>query len=461
MPWLTLIPASGTTPSTLGVAVNSSAALFKVGTYSGTVSVGGPGMTSQSVSVTLTIYPTPPPPVTVGDFGTNNSFSMSGFRCVSGAATPNCGPAVTRYIAAPFVPGSTFTLSEIALPVSYNSGTNGAVISLMTNSGGLPGAVLESWSVTNLPGAPVVTSVSSKVNPVLQAGQTYWLEVQPLAADTLVVWYTNGLGLAGGITNINQAGWIALSGYGGQTLPAFSVTGITPAPPAISNVQDAESARTSVVPGEWAAIYGTNMAVTSRPWAAGDFTNGNALPTSIDGVSVQFGGVAAAVYFVSATQVDVQVPGGLSGSVPVTVTLNRAQSASFVATVVPSAPSLFVYPVGSLLYAAATHADGSLIGDPAVTPGATKASPGETIVLYVNGLDSSTSGMIISTPVPNANPVVTVGSMNATVTFAGLVAAGEFQVNVRLPAELAAGNDPITVAVGSQVSPANVMLPVE
>jgi uncharacterized protein (TIGR03437 family) len=69
--------------------------------------------------------------------------------------------------------------------------------------------------------------------------------------------------------------------------------------------------------------------------------------------------------------------------------------------------------------------------------------------------------MIISTPVPYASPVVTVGSMNASVTFAGLVAAGEFQVNVMLPAGLAAGNDPITVAVGSQVSPANVMLPVE
>jgi uncharacterized protein (TIGR03437 family) len=217
-----------------------------------------------------------------------------------------------------------------------------------------------------------------------------------------------------------------------------------------------------VVPGEWAAIYGTNLAASSRTWAAGDFTNGNALPTSIDGVSVQFGGVAAAVYYISPTQLDVQVPDGISGSVPVTVTLNRAQSASFTTTVLPIAPSLFVYQGGSVLYAAATHADGSLIGDPAVTAGTTKASPGETIVLYVNGLDSSPSGTIISMPVPYGNPVaVTVGSMNAPVTFAGLVAAGEYQVNAMLPAGLTAGNDSITVRVGGQVSPANVILPVQ
>jgi uncharacterized protein (TIGR03437 family) len=258
---------------------------------------------------------------------------------------------------------------------------------------------------------------------------------------------------------------VSVSGGGAATTGASDLTLITsvnPIGPVISNVQDAESARTSVVPGEWAAIYGANLAVSSRTWAAADFTNGNALPTSIDGVSVQFGGVASAVYYVSPTQIDVQVPDGISGSVPAIVTLNRTQSASFMTTVLPSAPSLYVYQGGSVLYAAATHADGSLIGDPAVTAGATKAGPGETIVLYVNGLDTSPSGTIISTPVPYGNPVtVTVKSMNAPVTFAGLVAAGEFQVNVVVPIGLAAGNYPITVGVGSQVSPANVMLPVQ
>ena len=225
VPWLTLSSASGSAPGVLGIEVNPAAEVLTLGTYTGTVSIAAPGIASQSISVTLTVSPSPPPPVVVSDFGPNSSFSSTNGWCVSGANTLNCGPAVTRYIAAPFIPNSTFTVSSIALPVGTISGTNGAVVNLMSTAGGLPGPILESWSVSNLPSGPVVTTVSSKLAPVLQAGQTYWLEVQPLAADTMAFWYTNNLGLAGGITNINQAGWIPLSGYAGQTLPAFSVVG--------------------------------------------------------------------------------------------------------------------------------------------------------------------------------------------------------------------------------------------
>jgi hypothetical protein len=42
---------------------------------------------------------------------------------------------------------------------------------------------------------------------------------------------------------------------------------LVPPTPTISNVQDAESARTSIVPGEWTAIYGANLAPKSvRIW---------------------------------------------------------------------------------------------------------------------------------------------------------------------------------------------------
>jgi uncharacterized protein (TIGR03437 family) len=158
-------------------------------------------------------------------------------------------------------------------------------------------------------------------------------------------------------------------------------------------------------------------------------------------VSVQFGGMSAAVYFVSPNQLDVQVPAGLSGLVPVAVTVNGTESVSYTATVVPVAPSLFVYANGPTLYAAATHADGSLIGDPLVTPNSSPASSGETVVLYVNGLETSPSGTIISTPVPDNNPVtVTIGGVNASVAFQGLVGAGLFQINTVVPAALESRN---------------------
>jgi uncharacterized repeat protein (TIGR01451 family) len=161
------------------------------------------------------------------DFGTGNSFSTNGW-CVSGANNSGCGPLVTRYIAAPFVPGSSLVLSGVTVALSYFGGTNGAIISLLNTSGELPGTVLESWPVSNLPSGgsnSALTAVTSVLHPLLQAGQTYWLEVQPLAADTLDVWYTNNLGSGGGVNNISQAGWTPLTGYSGQTLPAFAVSG--------------------------------------------------------------------------------------------------------------------------------------------------------------------------------------------------------------------------------------------
>jgi uncharacterized protein (TIGR03437 family) len=233
--------------------------------------------------------------------------------------------------------------------------------------------------------------------------------------------------------------------------------------PTIANVQDAESARTTVVPGEWVAIYGQNLAPADvkRVWGAADFTNGNALPTNLSGVSVHFNGLPAAVYYISPGQIDVQAPSGISGTVPVVVTNNGAISASFNTSVAANAPSLFFYTGGALAYPAATHVDGSLIGDPAVTAGTTKARAGETVVFYVNGIASSPSGVIIAAPVAYSGGVtVTIGTLDATVTFAGLVAAGEYQLNVTVPNNITPGNYPVIVQTQGQSSAAGITLPV-
>jgi uncharacterized protein (TIGR03437 family) len=211
--------------------------------------------------------------------------------------------------------------------------------------------------------------------------------------------------------------------------------------PVIFSVQDAESSRKTVVPGEWVAIYGANLSNTNRAWGPGDFTSGGSLPTTLDSVGVQFNGVSAPVYYISADQVNVQVPDGVSGQAPVAVTTNGSQSLPFTATVVSAAPSVFEYDAANVAYAVATHADGSLIGDPLVMPNSSPAMPGETIVLYVNGFDTSPSGIIVSSAVPSTDPVtVVIGGLTANVTFHGLVEAGVFQINVVIPKALAEGS---------------------
>ena len=234
-----------------------------------------------------------------------------------------------------------------------------------------------------------------------------------------------------------------------------------PTGPVISNVQDAESARTTIVPGEFVALYGANLGGTSRTWTGPDF-NGNNLPLMLSGVSVQVNGLPAAVYYISPTQIDFQVPSGVSGTVPVTVTNSGAVSAVFNATVAQYAPSFYEYPAGTNFYPAAVHLDGTLVGDPAVLGSTRKVTAGETIIFFVNGLAPAPSGTIISAPIAYSGAVtVTIGTKTVTPSFSGLVAAGEYQMNVAIPSGLASGNYPITVTVQGQTSPSNITLPVQ
>lgn len=61
-----------------------------------------------------------------------------------------------------------------------------------------------------------------------------------------------------------------------------------------------------IVDGSWATILGSNLARATRIWREADIV-GVDLPKILDDVSVTFNGQLAAVYFVSPTQLNVQV----------------------------------------------------------------------------------------------------------------------------------------------------------
>ena len=75
-----------------------------------------------------------------------------------------------------------------------------------------------------------------------------------------------------------------------------------------------------LVPGSWALVKGTNLSDVSRTWNNADFANlGDGLPTVLSGVQVLVNGTAAAVYYISPTQINFQVPAGISGTANVEV----------------------------------------------------------------------------------------------------------------------------------------------
>jgi len=223
----------------------------------------------------------------------------------------------------------------------------------------------------------------------------------------------------------------------------------TPPIPTITLVANAEGDVPTIAPNTWVEIKGANLAPSgdSRTWQSSDFVN-NQMPVQLDGVSVTVNSQPAYVYYISPTQVNILTPPApLSGSVPVQITNNGIVSATFMVQAQATAPSFFVFNGGP--YIAATHVNGSFIGPTSLFPGlTTPAQPGETIVIYANGFGPTSSqvvtGSISQSGTLSPLPAITIGGAPATVSFAGLVAPGEFQFNVVVPSSLANGDQPVT-----------------
>jgi hypothetical protein len=195
----------------------------------------------------------------------------------------------------------------------------------------------------------------------------------------------------------------------------------------------------NITPGSWVAIYGSNLATATRTWFDSEF-NGLNLPTQTASVSVMIGGLPAAVYYVSPTQINVQAPLGTEKNY---------------------SPALFTYTEGGVTFAAAETPAGTLIGNPALVPGAVEVTPGDYVELYATSLLLAKSGVIITPPhTLQTFPTETVGRIPATVSYAGFVGAGLFQINVQLPANLPTGNQQVVVTYNGSSSPAGVVVPV-
>lgn len=234
--------------------------------------------------------------------------------------------------------------------------------------------------------------------------------------------------------------------------------------PVITLVANAEGENAVIAPNTWVEVKGANLskAGDTRIWQESDFVN-NQMPTSLDGVSVTINGKSAFVYYISPAQVNILTPPDpMQGSVTVQVTRNNATSNLYTAEDQPISPSFFVFNGGP--YVAATHLDGSLIGPPKLIQGAntTPARPGELVVLYANGFGPTSTPVIAGSGSQSGTlsplPSVTIGGISATVQFAGLVAAGEFQFSVVIPANTPSGDQALIATYnGSEASPAGMI----
>jgi uncharacterized protein (TIGR03437 family) len=229
----------------------------------------------------------------------------------------------------------------------------------------------------------------------------------------------------------------------------------------VSAVTDAASFGAAIAPGEWVSIFGTGFSTKTQSWTAGDFVNGQ-LPTSLGGVSVAIDGQPAYISYAGPGQINALMPPDATiGPVTVQVTTPLGQAYPGTVLLQRMAPELFTWAPGGVTYAAAEHANGTLIGPAGLLQPATA---GEVIELYGTGFGPTSPQIPVSQaafqPAILAAPVnVTIGSAAAQVKWAGLIGPGLYQVNVEVPS-VPAGDQPVIVSVAGFQSAAGVYLPV-
>lgn len=198
----------------------------------------------------------------------------------------------------------------------------------------------------------------------------------------------------------------------------------------------------AVAPGSLVAIFGTEL-------AAG-LTQNDTVPlsTTLNNVSVTVNNIPAGLYFVSAGQINVQIPwnalptGTSTGTASVVVTRGGTASAPQTVNLVAAAPGIFYLPDAGG-WAIAINADGSLAAPTGAIPGISThpAKTGDGLALLATGLGA------VDSPIDNGAasldklrnaviaPTVLVGGASAPVLFAGLSPQfpGVNQVNFTIP----------------------------
>ena len=228
---------------------------------------------------------------------------------------------------------------------------------------------------------------------------------------------------------------------------------------AVKGVVQGASFEPGVTGGSWFTVFGWNLSKTTRLWGDGDFADGK-LPTMLDGVEIKVNGEPASIYYISPGQINAQLPNlSVTGTATLQVVVNGVASQPEPIEIRASSPEFIRYSAGGKSFVVAIHTDGTLVADPALVPGLRAAAAGETIEIYGIGFASSPAGVIINQVVPVSNTVVNVGTQTADVSFSGLVAAGLFQANVKIP-DLPPGDYTVGLTVNGVSSLVTGIVPV-
>jgi uncharacterized protein (TIGR03437 family) len=299
-----------------------------------------------------------------------------------------------------------------------SSGSTVLTATVKSFNGGTPSGTVEFFFGTTSLGSVALEGGTASL--VINGSQL------PLGSNSITVQYS-------GDTSYNPA----------TSSITLTVAAPPTAAPSLAGFGNGASFRQVYAPGMILSIFGNQLA------PATESAQSLPLPAKLAGVSATINGVTAPLYYVSPSQVNLQVPyeTPVGGNVTLTIN-NNGQSSSTTLRLAAAAPGIFVDANGAPL-PNTTAVRGSVVtlyitGDGAVSPAlATGATP-------ASGTPAT------SLPKPVQAVTVTVGGVNAPIQFIGIPSglAGVTQINYQVPSNVAAGAQTVVVTVGGVASPA-------
>jgi uncharacterized protein (TIGR03437 family) len=217
--------------------------------------------------------------------------------------------------------------------------------------------------------------------------------------------------------------------------PTFSGRGVYLDPTGVVNAASFAPFTARLSPGEFITLFGTGLATGTAS------ASSLPLPGILNNVQVMINGRSAPLNYVSPTQISAIVPYFTESIAQIQVINNGVSSNTVSELMNQTSPGIFTCGAG---YACALHADYSPVST------SSPAQIGETIQVYLNGLGTVTPAVADGAPGSATPPyntttnqiVADIDGTTANVSFQGLAPgfAGVYQLNVKIPSGLSAGD---------------------
>jgi uncharacterized protein (TIGR03437 family) len=510
--WLTVSPLSGTTPANLTVSANPSGLATGI-TYGATISFNSNGAV-QTVSVTLTVsngtntgnitvsptslaFTTPQ-----GTNPTSKTLSVSSAAGAAGIAftvnsTTNSGGGwLSTSVSSGTTPLNPLTVIVNSSALAANTYT-GTI--LITPAGGLQVSIPVTLTVTapaNISATPTSMTFDYRLGdaapaatPLTVSGSAAFNATATSTGNWLVATPTSGTAPTTVNVSINKNnitstgtlnGTVLVAATGGATgSTTVNVTLNVTSLPTISSVTNAASyTNNAISPGEIITLFANDPAHPIGPATPAYLTldaTGN-VATSIGGVQVTVNGFNCPMIYASASQVSAVVPYEAKAYATATVLVKYLGQGSngVPMTVATTVPGLFTINTSGTGQGAILNSDLSV--NSAANP-VNPAARGDVVVIYMTGegetAPNGVTGKVTTvdltpghplTPAPLLPVSVTIGGQPAQWTFAGEApgfVSGVLQLNVVVPTNIAAGNQPIVVTIGGNPSQQGVTVSVK